>query len=133
MMMILILLHSRRPTIEAELVPEPEAPGMNTLRSMRPAVAPMLSTKWMARRELPAVLCAGLPAVMMGPEDDDQQSDNEDDVDDTDPDYVPGACLTPSVVVVVVVVVVCCFSLTVSVSVCELARDKRAGQHAGSS
>jgi hypothetical protein len=68
----------------------------------------MLSTKWMARRELPAVLCAGLPAVMMGPEDDDQQSDNEDDVDDTDPDYVPGACLTPSVVVVVVVVVVVC-------------------------
>jgi hypothetical protein len=126
---------------------------MNTLRSMRPAVAPMLSTKWMARRELPAVLCAGLPAVMMGPEDDDQQSDNEDEVDDTDPDYVPGACLTPLVVVVVVCCsylpvcmyavcvdvrfclcrALCLVSLTVSVSVCELARDKRTGQHAGSS
>ena len=66
----------------------------------------MLSTKWMARRELPAVLCEGLPAMMMGPEDDDQQSDNEDEVDDTDPDYVPGACLTPLVFVVVVVIVV---------------------------
>jgi hypothetical protein len=94
---------------------------MNTLRSMRPAVAPMLSTKWMARRELPAVLCAGLPAVMMGPEDDDQQSDNEDDVDDTDPDYVPGACLTP---LVVVVCYVCCvygcviLSLPVCMYVC---------------
>ena len=88
------MVKSRRPTIEAELVPEPEAPSMNTIRSMRPAVAPMLSIKWMARRELPAVLCAGLPTMMMGPEDADQQSDNEDEVDETDPDYVPGISLS---------------------------------------
>lgn len=105
MMMIFLMFIqiARRPTIEAELVPEPEAPGFNTLRSMRPAVAPMLSTKWMARRELPAVLCVDLPRAMTGPEDDDLQSDNEDEVDDTDPDYVAGAWLSPLVVGVDVV------------------------------
>ena len=82
-----------RPIIEGELVPEPEAPSFNSVRALRPGIAPMLSTKWLARRELPRVLCAALPATMTGPDANDFQSDGDEDVDESDPDYVPGVCL----------------------------------------
>ena len=77
------------PIIEGELVAEPEAPGFNTVRAMRPAIAPLLSTKWLARRELPKILWAGLPATMTGPDAEDEQSDGEEADAATDPDYVP--------------------------------------------
>ena len=36
------------------------------------------------------MLCAGLPTLMMGPDPGDVQSDGEEEVEETDPDYVPG-------------------------------------------
>ena len=71
-------------------MPEPEAPSFNSVRSLRAGIAPVLSHKWLARRELQSVLFAGLPAPMVGPDAGDMQSDGDEEVDETDPDYVPG-------------------------------------------
>jgi len=82
--------------IENILVAEPEAPGMNTLRSMRNGngdIAPRLSSKWLPRRELPRVLHTELPRPMMGSDAADGMSEGEEDAND--PDAVP----EPSVVI----------------------------------
>ena len=71
-------------------MPEPEAPSFNSIRAMRPGMAPVLSAKWVGRRELPRILWAALPAPMQGPDAADEQSDGEEAADEADPDYVPG-------------------------------------------
>ena len=81
---------------EGALLPEPEPPGMNTLRAARNAngdLAPRLSAKWLPRRELPRVLHAALPRAMEGPDAADEMPDDE--ADPTDPDAVPEPQVVP--------------------------------------
>lgn len=65
--------------IEGQVVGEPEAPGFNAVRALQPSVAPLMSSKWLPRRELSSLLSAPLPTMMIGPDAEDAQSDEEQD------------------------------------------------------
>ncbi|EKX41515.1 hypothetical protein GUITHDRAFT_164378 [Guillardia theta CCMP2712] len=67
------------PVIEGAIVPEPEPPSMNTVRSYRGNFAPVLSSRWLAKNELPSFLTSPTPTFMYGPDAADQQSDHEEE------------------------------------------------------
>mmetsp|Transcript_4936 Transcript_4936/g.12476 ORF Transcript_4936/g.12476 Transcript_4936/m.12476 type:complete len:999 (-) Transcript_4936:141-3137(-) len=79
---------------DATVVPEPEAPGFGGMRTLRGV--PLLSGKWLSRRELPGVLVAGLPRMMTGPDIADAQSEDEDDRDDGEEERLPLVIAVPT-------------------------------------
>lgn len=62
---------------DGRLVPEPEMPGLNSMRTLFDT--PLLSGKWLSRRELPQVLVEQLPPMMKGADFADAQSEDEDE------------------------------------------------------
>jgi hypothetical protein len=62
---------------EGQLVPEPEAPGLNSMRTL--GNTPMISGRWLSRKELPDVVVAPMPMMMVGPDHEDEQSEDEAD------------------------------------------------------
>lgn len=60
---------------DGQLVPEPEAPGLNSMRTL--GGTPMMSGRWLSRRELPEVLVAPMPRMMSGANAEDEQSEDE--------------------------------------------------------